>query len=238
MTVTTSSLVSGVSSFREMARYYLTRWGRELASADPVGTPRPFLGDTGWLTPHRFRRTSRRAPNLLLPMAAAVFTGSAVPTQKVRHVNSVPDERSVCLNGDTHSWSTFTVDLTEGGGRAITKKSDVRVRRVYEEAKDDDGLRVLVDRIWPRGVTKVKAALDEWCKDVAPSTRLLKWYGHDPAKFSEFTRRYSVELKQVKRGRALEHLRQMADARRLTLLTGTTDPEISEAAVLARILNQ
>jgi uncharacterized protein YeaO (DUF488 family) len=156
----------------------------------------------------------------------------------VRHVNSVPNERSVCLNGDTHSWSTFPVDLNEGGGRAITKKSDVRVRRVYEEAKDDDGLRVLVDRIWPRGVTKVKAALDEWCKDVAPSTRLRKWYGHDPAKFSEFTRRYSVELKQVKRGRALEHLRQMADDRRLTLLTGTKNPEISEAAVLARILNR
>jgi uncharacterized protein YeaO (DUF488 family) len=120
----------------------------------------------------------------------------------------------------------------------MAKKSDVRVRRVYEEAKDDDGLRVLVDRIWPRGVTKAKAALDEWCKDVAPSTRLRKWYGHDPAKFSEFARRYSVELKQVKRGRALEHLRQMADDRRLTLLTGTKDPEISEAAVLARILNR
>jgi len=109
---------------------------------------------------------------------------------------------------------------------------------VYEEAKDDDGLGVLVDRIWPGGVTKAKAALDEWCKDVAPSTRFRKWYGHDPAKFSEFTRRNSVELKQVKRGGALEHLRQMADDRHLTLLTGTKDPEISEAAVLARILNR
>jgi uncharacterized protein YeaO (DUF488 family) len=238
MTVTTSSKVNGDSSVREMVSSYPTLWGRALVSADRVETLQPFRGDTGWLTPHRFRHTSRRAPNQLLATAAAAFMGSAVPTQKLRHVNSVPDERSACLTGDTHSWSTFTVDLNESGDRAMTKKSDVRVRRVYEEVNDDDGLRVLVDRIWPRGVTKAKAALDEWCKDVAPSTRLRKWYGHDPAKFSEFTRRYSVELKQVKRGRALEHLRQIADDRRLTLLTGTKDPEISEAAVLARILNR
>jgi len=120
----------------------------------------------------------------------------------------------------------------------MTKKSNVQVRRVYDEKKDDDGLRVLVDRLWPRGVTKKRAALDEWCKDVAPSTRLRQWYAHDPAKFSEFGRRYGVELKQVRRGRALEHLREMAVERRLTLLTGTKDPEISEAAVLARILNR
>lgn len=235
MTVTTSSKVNGDSLVREMGSSYPTLWGRESVSADRVETLPPFRGDTGWLTPHRFRRTSQRAPNQLL---ATAFTRSVVPAQKVRHVNSLPDEPSACLTGDTNSWSTFTVDLNEGGDRAMTKKSDVRVRRVYEEAKDDDGLRVLVDRIWPRGVTKAKAALDEWCKDVAPSTRLRKWYGHDPAKFSEFTRRYSVELKQVKRGRALEHLRQIADDRRLTLLTGTKNPEISEAAVLARILNR
>lgn len=120
----------------------------------------------------------------------------------------------------------------------MARKSDVRVRRVYEEAEDGDGYRVLVDRIWPRGVTKTKAALDEWCRDVAPSTRLRQWYGHDPDKFREFTRRYGVELKQVKRGRALQHLHEIAVERRLTLLTGTKDPEISEAAVLARILNR
>lgn len=72
----------------------------------------------------------------------------------------------------------------------ISKKPDVRVRRVYEEAEEDDGVRVLVDRIWPRGMTKAKAALDEWCKHVAPSTELRKWYSHDPAKFAEFTKRY------------------------------------------------
>lgn len=120
----------------------------------------------------------------------------------------------------------------------MTKKSNVQVRRVYEEAEDGDGYRVLVDCLWPRGVTKKKAALDEWCKDVAPSTRLRQWYDHDPVKFSEFARRYSVELRQVKRGRALEHLRDMAADHRLILLTGTKDPDISEAAVLARILSR
>ncbi|TFC31453.1 DUF488 family protein [Cryobacterium sp. MDB1-18-2] len=120
----------------------------------------------------------------------------------------------------------------------MTKKPGVRVRRVYEEAEDEDGFRVLVDRIWPRGMTKVKAALDEWCKDVAPSTELRKWYGHDPAKFTEFTQRYQSELTQVERGRALQHLKDLAVDRRLTLLTGTKEPDISEAAVLADILNQ
>src|SRR5665811_2494457 len=98
MTVTTSSQVNGDSSVREMVSSYLTLWGRELVSADRVETRPPFRGDTGWLTPRRFRRTSRRAPNQRLATAAATFTRSAVPTQKVRHVNSVPDEGSACLN--------------------------------------------------------------------------------------------------------------------------------------------
>ena len=119
----------------------------------------------------------------------------------------------------------------------VTKRPDVRVRRVYDDAEDQDGVRVLVDRIWPRGMTKAKAALDEWCKDVAPSTELRTWYRHDPAKFEEFTRRYHAELRQVERGRALQHLRELAADHRLTLLTGTKEPDISEAAVLADILN-
>jgi uncharacterized protein YeaO (DUF488 family) len=119
----------------------------------------------------------------------------------------------------------------------MTKQPDVQVRRVYEEVEDQDGLRVLVDRIWPRGMTKAKAALDEWCKDVAPSPELRKWYGHDPARFAEFTRRYRAELDQVERAEALRHLRELAAGHRLTLLTGTKAPDISEAAVLADILN-
>jgi uncharacterized protein YeaO (DUF488 family) len=120
----------------------------------------------------------------------------------------------------------------------MAKKLEVWVRRIYDEPGDDDGVRVLVDRIWPRGMTKVRAALDEWCKDVAPSTELRKWYSHDPAKFAEFTHRYGAELEQPDRAKALQHLRDLAADRRLTLLTGTKDPDISEAAVLAGIMNR
>jgi uncharacterized protein YeaO (DUF488 family) len=120
----------------------------------------------------------------------------------------------------------------------VTRKPDVRVRRVYEKADDQDGLRGLVDRTWPRGMTKARAALDERCKGVAPSTELRKWYSHDPAKFAEFTRRYRTELKQVEQGNALQHLRDLAVGHRLTLLTGTKEIDISEAAVLADMLNR
>jgi uncharacterized protein YeaO (DUF488 family) len=120
----------------------------------------------------------------------------------------------------------------------VATTAKVQVRRVYDEREDNDGLRVLVDRIWPRGMTKARAALDEWCKDVAPSTELRKWYSHDPAKFSEFTRRYGAELEQAESARALRHLRDLAADGRLTLLTGSKAVDISEAAVLAAILNR
>ena len=112
----------------------------------------------------------------------------------------------------------------------------VRVRRVYEEPERGDGTRVLVDRIWPRGLTKARAALDEWCKDVAPSGELRKWYNHDPGRFGGFGRRYQAELKDPQRAEALSHLRELAKDRQLTLLTATRQPEISEAAVLAELL--
>jgi uncharacterized protein YeaO (DUF488 family) len=112
----------------------------------------------------------------------------------------------------------------------------VRVRRVYEEPDTRDGSRVLVDRIWPRGLTKAKAALDEWCKDVAPSAELRKWYSHDPARFDDFGRRYRAELKDPQRAEALAHLRGLMKSQQLTLLTATKEPEISEAAVLAGLL--
>jgi uncharacterized protein YeaO (DUF488 family) len=113
----------------------------------------------------------------------------------------------------------------------------VRVRRVYEQPERGDGRRVLVDRIWPRGLTKARAALDEWCKNVAPSAELRKWYSHDPDRFEDFGRRYQVELQEPERAEALEHLRGLAQGgRALTLLTATREPEISEAAVLAELL--
>jgi uncharacterized protein YeaO (DUF488 family) len=118
----------------------------------------------------------------------------------------------------------------------MAKKVRVQVRRVYDAPKRSDGARVLVDRIWPRGLTKIKADLDEWCKQVAPSTELRKWYSHDAQRFEEFSRRYHMELKQPERSEALSHLRALAKVRTLTLLTATKQPEISEAEVLAEML--
>ena len=114
--------------------------------------------------------------------------------------------------------------------------TEVRVRRVYEKASAADGARVLVDRVWPRGLRKDAARLDEWVKDVAPSTELRKWYGHDPEKFGEFSRRYLEELTGSEQRAALGRLRALADAGPLTLLTATRDVEHSQAAVLARLL--
>jgi uncharacterized protein YeaO (DUF488 family) len=110
---------------------------------------------------------------------------------------------------------------------------EVKLRRVYEPASSDDGKRVLVDRVWPRGLSKDKARLDEWEKDVAPSTELRKWYGHDVDKFDEFTDRYDAELRDPDRAAAFDRLRQLAGDGPLTLLTATKDIDHSQAAVLA-----
>lgn len=112
----------------------------------------------------------------------------------------------------------------------------VQVRRVYDDPVRGDGTRVLVDRIWPRGMTKENAALHEWCKQVAPSTALRKWYGHDPARFDEFTRRYREELTEPERAQAVVRLRRLTSGRTLTLLTATKNADISAAAVLAELL--
>jgi len=128
------------------------------------------------------------------------------------------------------------VNRHEGG--IVATVAEVRIGRVYDEPQDDDGVRVLVDRIWPRGMTKARAALDEWRKDVGPSSELRKWYGHDPAKFEKFARLYRAELKQGEPARALQRLRDLAADRRLILLTASKAVDISEAAVLATILNR
>jgi uncharacterized protein YeaO (DUF488 family) len=112
----------------------------------------------------------------------------------------------------------------------------VQVRRVYDDPGPGDGTRVLVDRLWPRGMTKEKASLDEWCKQIAPSTALRTWYGHDPERFGEFTRRYGEELTEPERAEALTHLRELAATGTLTLLTASKAADISEATVLAGLL--
>jgi uncharacterized protein YeaO (DUF488 family) len=112
----------------------------------------------------------------------------------------------------------------------------ITYRRVYEETSAKDGKRVLVDRVWPRGVRKADAHLDEWLRDIAPSTELRKWYGHEPGRYDEFRHRYLAELRAPGRRQAAEHLRDLADHDKLTLLTATKDVDHSQAAVLAEWL--
>ncbi len=121
-------------------------------------------------------------------------------------------------------------------GHLMASEHTVKVGRAYDARARGDGARVLVDRIWPRGLSKEKADLDEWCKEVAPSTTLRKWYGHDPERFEEFGRRYRSELEEPDRAEALSHLRTLAQRRALTLLTASKRADISEAVVLADLL--
>ena len=117
-------------------------------------------------------------------------------------------------------------------------RSVIRVKRVYEAPGPDDGTRVLVDRIWPRGLSKERAAIDVWLKAVAPSSELRRWYGHDPARFDEFARRYEVELADPERRDALARLSEMIVDGPLTLLTATRAVAGSQAAVLAKVLGR
>ena len=119
----------------------------------------------------------------------------------------------------------------------MTSKLDVRMRRVYDDPSPADGTRVLVDRIWPRGLARAAARIDEWAKEVAPSTQLRRWYGHDPSKFDQFRQRYTAELAEPDRQVAVQHLRELARSGPLTLLTATKDIDHSQAAVLIQHLH-
>jgi uncharacterized protein YeaO (DUF488 family) len=113
----------------------------------------------------------------------------------------------------------------------------IAIERVYgDPGRRRDELRVLVDRLWPRGVAKGSLDYDEWAKDLAPSTGLRRWYGHDPARFKEFDRRYRVELEDAPAQQAIRRLRAAAPRRGLTLLTATRDVEHSGAAVLQAVI--
>jgi len=113
----------------------------------------------------------------------------------------------------------------------------VGYRRIYESPTPRDGKRVLVDRLWPRGVSKEKAGLDAWLRDVAPSADLRRWYHHDPQRYDEFRRRYFAELEDSDHEAALERLRDLAARDKVTLLTATKDVDHSEAAALAQWLD-
>lgn len=113
---------------------------------------------------------------------------------------------------------------------------NVSVARVYDPPVGSAGARVLVDRIWPRGLRKDDAHLDEWLKTVAPSTELRTWYGHAPERYDEFARRYRDELRAPERAQAVQHLRDLARHGGVALLTASKAVEISQAAVLADLL--
>ena len=113
---------------------------------------------------------------------------------------------------------------------------DVRLKRAYEPALASDGYRVLIDRLWPRGVSREEARLDEWARELAPSGELRRWFGHDPARFDDFRRRYTEEL--VPNEAKLSELRRRARDGTLTLVYGARDTEHNDAVVLADILRK
>ncbi|MFD8326562.1 DUF488 domain-containing protein [Streptomyces lydicus] len=118
----------------------------------------------------------------------------------------------------------------------MSTDDDIRVRRVYEQSEPADGARVLVDRLWPRGLSKADAQLTEWCKEVAPSSELRRWYGHQEERFETFVERYREELAGESAQQALERLRERAADGPLTLLTATKEVPLSHAEVLAELL--
>jgi len=122
--------------------------------------------------------------------------------------------------------------------KKITKRTgarvSIRVKRAYEPPAKDDGLRILIDRLWPRGLSKATLKLDAWVKHLAPSNALRQWYKHDPEKFGEFRRRYLTELQA--QGEALDELRNTVKGRAITLLTATKEIDLSHATVLRELL--
>jgi uncharacterized protein YeaO (DUF488 family) len=113
---------------------------------------------------------------------------------------------------------------------------DVRLKRAYEPPSASDGYRVLIDRLWPRGVSREQARLDEWARELAPSSGLRQWFAHDPARFSVFRRRYAGEL--AGQEEKLRELRRRARQGSLTLVYGARDTEHNDAVVLAEILRR
>lgn len=117
----------------------------------------------------------------------------------------------------------------------MSAKARIRLARVYDDVAADEGQRVLVDRIWPRGIRKEDPRVGTWCKDVAPSTELRQWYHHQPERFDEFASRYQAELSD---SGALKELRALSNRGPVTLVSATRDLDISHAAVLAKLLKE
>jgi uncharacterized protein YeaO (DUF488 family) len=120
--------------------------------------------------------------------------------------------------------------------RSKVSKERVRIKRAYEAPSADDGTRVLIDRLWPRGIGKTEAAVDHWMKEVAPSTDLRKWFGHDPERWEEFQRRYRSELKDHRD--ELDRLRELARRGVVTLVYAARDELRNDAVVLRDLLTR
>lgn len=111
----------------------------------------------------------------------------------------------------------------------------IRLKRAYEEPSKDDGERILVDRLWPRGLSKQRAKIDLWMKEIAPSTELRKWFGHDPKRWKEFSKRFLAELKGKKE--LVQELRKRARKGTVTLVYAARDEEHNEALILKKLLS-
>lgn len=119
-----------------------------------------------------------------------------------------------------------------------TQKLHIAIKRVYDEAEPEDGTRILVDRLWPRGLSKERAHVDLWLKELAPSNELRKWFGHEPDKFAEFRRRYEAELRSPEARAELQQLEDRAKQGPITLVFAAHDVEHNDAVVLRDHLQQ
>jgi uncharacterized protein YeaO (DUF488 family) len=115
---------------------------------------------------------------------------------------------------------------------------NIKIKRVYEQPDKDDGRRILVDRLWPRGLTKEKAGVDLWLKDIAPSTELRKWFGHDPERWEEFKERYRAELAEAGKMEVLRDIAERAREENVTLLFGAKDIRHNDARALEAFIRE
>src|SRR5215469_13843733 len=123
-----------------------------------------------------------------------------------------------------------------GETRPRRRASSVAIKRAYDKPSAQDGIRILIDRLWPRGLSKAKLKIDAWPRELAPSTDLRKWYGHEPARFVEFRRRYRAEL--AEHADELKALRATVQGHAATLITATREIDLSHAAVMREILRR
>ena len=189
-----------------------------------------------WLgQPSAPSRRSRDRMASCIPALTASATSRTMPVFPALQ-RAPPGRGYISRTGASDAWPGNR--QVPPGERKPGMQPDIRVRRIYDDPSPGDGARVLVDRVWPRGVRKDAARLTEWAKDVAPSGELRTWYRHDPAKFGEFRRRYTAELAQPGPHDAVARLRALSARQPLTLLTATRDIGLSQAAVLADILRE